>query len=481
MTCAHKRRTDRRWIVAPIAALLALLLLIGAAAQPDFGQPAPGQRVYDRTGALSAEQVASLEQRASAVEGAGAPAFVYLQPRDTDYDETVEDARDLMDAWDIQSAPDARDGVVIFFNLEPDDLEHGDYAVVAGESLIAGNLPQRELDRITNAMQPLLEDGEIARAIGLALDAIERDLRVGPPPPPPPSGFEQFADDAAGGAVSILNIVAVVVAAGATWLLARARSKRRVSNAPVIPATAPPNAQPPALAVALVTGGATDADIAATILDLAARGALAVEPDGKKKVRIQLLDESLARPGYEQSVWRAFAQRADDNGVVAGKQLSASRKDWGNIRAVIQRELVESDLIDPNAGKRRTPFYVAAASLFVLMLVAIVLTVVAESPWAIIAIVALGLAAALALGVAFEIPSTTPEGDMAAASWRGYQRYLKSAGKNPQVNLDLDTAVPYAVALGAGGALDKRLKAASADGYLPAWLGGSQSDGAFAS
>lgn len=469
-------RPRLRWLVATVAALLSLLVVAGVAAQPDFGLPVPGQRVYDRTGVLTAEQVASLEQKAAAVEAAGAPAFVYLQPKDTDYDQTVEDARDLMDAWDIQSVPDARDGVVIFFNLQPNDPEHGNYAVVAGKSLIDGNLPQRELDRITGQMQPLLEDGNIAGAIGLALDIIERDLREGPPPPPPPSTIERFSDDSTDGAFNVVNIIAVAVTAVAAWLLARAFPKRRTSNLPVAPATAPPDSLPPALAGALVTGSVTDANIAATILDLAARGALVIEPDGKKKIRIRLLDESLVRPGFEQGVWRAFAQRADASGIVAGKQLGESRKDWGNIREVLKRELLSRGWFDPEAGRQRTPFYIAAVGLLLLAVVALIFAAIAESFWALPAVVMLAGAAVMAFSAAVMIPNTTPAGDEAAAPWRGYQRYLKSSRKNPQVDLDLDTAVPYAVATGASGDLDKRLKTASAEGYLPAWLGGSQAD-----
>jgi len=481
MTQTTKRRPNLRWLVAMTAALLSLLLVIGVVAQSDFGLPVPGQRVYDRAGVLSAEQVASLEQQAAAVEEAGAPAFVFLQARDTDYDETVEDARNLMDEWDIQSAPDARDGVVIFFNLQPDDLEHGDYAVVAGASLIDGNLPQHELDRITDQMQPLLEDGDIAGAIALALDIIERDLRDGPPPPPPPSSIERFSDDVAGGALSLINIIAVAVTAAAAWLIARAFPKRRTSNAPVVAATAPPDKLPPALAGALVTGSVTDANISATILDLAARGALAIEPDGKKQVQVHLLDESLVRTGFEQGVWRAFAQRADAVGIVSGKQLGESRKDWGNIREAIKREMLMRGWFDPDAGKQRTPFYIAAVGLLVLVIVAVIFAAIAESLWALVAVAALFIAAIVAFWAALSIPSTTLAGDEAAAPWRGYKRYLKSSRKNPQVDLDLDTAVPYAVALGASGDLDKRLKSASAEGYLPAWLGGSQANRAWAS
>jgi len=468
-----------RWLVVPVVALLSLLLVAGVAAQPDFGLPVPGQRVYDRTGVLTAEQVASLEQKAAAVETAGAPAFVYLQPKKTDYDETVDDARNLMDEWDIQSAPDARDGIVLFFNLEPDDLEHGDYALVAGASLLDGNLPQRELDRITDQMQPLLEDGDIPGAIGLALEMIERDLREGPPPPPPPSAIERFSNNIADGAFSVVNIIALAVTAAAGWLIARAFPKRHTNNLPVTPATAPPDSLPPALAGALVTGSVTDANISATILDLAARGALAIEPDGKKKVRIRLLDESQVRHGFEEGVWRSFAQRADADGIVADKQIGESRKDWGNIREVLNREMRQRGWFDPNAGKQRAPLYIAAVGLFLLAVVALIFAAIAESFWALPAVVVLAAAGIAAFVAAVMVPNTTPEGDDVAAPWRGYQRYLKSSRKNPQVDLDLDTAVPYAVALGVTGDLDKRLKTASAEGYLPAWLGVSPSNTAW--
>ncbi len=474
------RRVGSRWLVTSFVGLLALLFITTAIAQSDFGQPVPGQRVYDRAGVLSAEQIASLEQRAAAVEDAGAPAFVYLQARETNVDETIDDARGLMDEWDVQSATGARDGVVIFFNLEPDDLEHGDYAVVAGESLIEGNVPQRELDRITDQMQPLLEDADIAGAIGLALDAIERDLRDGPPPPPPPSTIERFSDNVADGAFSILNIIAVGIAAVAGWFLVRAFPTRRKSHAPVVEATYPPNDTLPALAGALVTGSVTDANISATLLDLAARGALAVEPDGKKKVRIRLIDGSVVRPGYETSIWSAFEQQADADGVVTGKQIGKVRSAWGGIRTMIDADMVERGWFDPNASRKRMPFYVAALGLFAIGMAAFIITAIAESFWGLGAAGLLGVAAVLAISVGMSIPTTTPDGDEAAASWRGYKRYLKSAGKNPQADLDFDTAMPYAVALGAGSALDKRLKAASADGYLPVWLGGSQADNAWA-
>ena len=438
------------WLAA-LVALLALVALPAGALAADFGQPVAGQRVYDRTGALEAGDVARIEERAAAVEQAGSPVVVFLQARDTDYDQTVVDGRDLMEQWDVQSAPDARDGVVIFFNLQPDNLEHGTYAVIAGKTLIDGSVPQYELDRIAADMRPLLGDGDIAGAIVLALERIERDLTLGPPPPPEPSAAERFADDVAGSPFSILNALSVALSAVAGWLLVQRIPTRRTSDAPVAPATFPPSDLPPALAGSLVAGSVGDTAIGATLLDLTARGALAIEPEGKKKIQMRLLDESLVRSGYERLIWDALAGQAEPDGVITDKRLGKVRSKWGDVRAAIRAELVERGWFDTGAGERRKPFWIAAA---VLGTVAIILAAM--------------------------IPNTTPEGDEVAAPWRGYQRYLKSAGKNPQVDIDLDTAVPYALALSAGQSFSKRLKEASAAGYLPAWMGGPAASGAYA-
>lgn len=467
------------WLAA-LVGLLALVALPAGALAADFGQPVAGQRVYDRTGALAAGDIARIEERAAAVEQAGSPVVVFLQARDTDYDQTVVDGRDLMEQWDVQSVPDARDGVVIFFNLKPDSLEHGTYAVIAGKTLIDSNVPQYELDRIAADMRPLLGDGDIAGAIVLALERIERDVTLGPPPPPEPSAAERFADDVAGSPFSILNALSAALSAVAGWLLVQRIPTRRTSNAPVAPATFPPSNLPPALAGSLVAGSVGDTAIGATLLDLTARGALAIEPEGKKKIQMRLLDESLVRPGYERLIWDALADQAEPGGVVTDKRLGKARSKWSDIRTAIHAELVERGWFDTRAGEQRKPFWIAAVVLYLLAGIAVVLAILAGSPWAIVAVALPAALGTVAIILAAMIPNTTPEGDEVAAPWRGYQRYLKSAGKNPQVDIDLDTAVPYALALSAGQSFSKRLERASAAGYLPAWMGGPAASGAYA-
>ncbi|MFN8542336.1 MAG: TPM domain-containing protein [Thermomicrobiales bacterium] len=181
------------WRYAPAALLTALLTLllatIPASAAQDFGDPVPGQRIYDRTNTLTATELRDLENRANAVAAAGAPTIVYLRAKNADEDDTQRDARDLMAAWSVESAPGARDGVVIFMNLDPKNTRHGQLALFAGERHYQhGNLPERELQRIfDDEMRPLLADEQTAAGLGAGLNAIANSLTYGPAPPPQPT------------------------------------------------------------------------------------------------------------------------------------------------------------------------------------------------------------------------------------------------------------------------------------------------------
>src|SRR6185437_10065121 len=63
------------------------------------------------------------------------------------------------------------------------------------------------------------------------------------------------------------------------------------------------------------------------------------------------------------------------------------------------------------------------------------------------------------------------EGDMASASWRAYRDTVSDSAYEP----NLDTDLPYIVALGILGKLAPRLKAASERGYSPSWFHSDES------
>jgi uncharacterized membrane protein YgcG len=73
-----------RAVARAVGLVLGFLLAVPVSAAQDFGSRAPGTHVYDRAGVLSRPQVADLERRASAVEGAGPPTVVYVRSAASD-------------------------------------------------------------------------------------------------------------------------------------------------------------------------------------------------------------------------------------------------------------------------------------------------------------------------------------------------------------------------------------------------------------
>ena len=468
--------TARQIAAAAMLVILAMAIGVSAAAADSFGEPEQGRNVYDRADLLTPAEIDNLEELTADVEAAGAPVVVYLQAKDASYDETLQDGRELMDEWDVQSAEDARDGIVIFLNLDPDDLRHGELALVAGEAHFdGGNLPQYELDRITSAMLNELADEQTAEGIATGLRMIADSLETGPPPPPEPSRFEQISEDIAGGMISPLNAVAAVVVAGVAYVWRRVWSARPTTNVPATPVTTPPGDLIPAAAGALVTRAISDTQVEATILDLARRNALAIEPeDGKKKVQVRLTNPDVVENPFEAEVWKALEANAVESGLITSKKLAGVRSKYGPAKDVLRDGMVDRGWFDPDATSRSVPLYIAGGVALLLGLAGFIATVASESPWGIAGTVALGGIGLAGIIAAASYPATTAEGEAEAQPWRGYLKGLKDARKDLAVDIDLDEAVPYLVAMNAGSQLDDRLKGASENGYAPAWLNSSR-------
>ena len=475
----------RRWRFAPHWLLVAFLAFLVACssgnAADDFGEPVAGQRVYDRSGTLTANEIRDLEDRAAAVTQAGAPTIVYLRAHDADEDETQEDARDLMAAWGVESAPGARDGFVVFLNLDPDDTRHGQAAIFAGERHYQeGNLPQRELERIfDDEMRPLLADEQLAAGIGAGLDAAARSLAFGPPPAPAPSALQRTAGQVAR---LPLNGIAILAALGSLLLAIRAWGVRPTPATPGAPTTTRPGSLSPALAGALVTRRINAPQLAeATLLDLAGRGALVVEPAGHNSARIRPLNASVVATEHEQQLWSALAGAADADGTVSGKALGKVLANLGGFQEAIRADLLARDWYDRDAGAHRRPLYIAGTLALIATVAAAVIAGIGQELWGLPA-VGLFLASGLALMiVAYSLPETTAQGERAAAPWHAYRAGLEQAGRDQDRPLDLDAALPDATAFGTVAKLHKRLKAASNAGYAPAWFARTgTSDSSFA-
>lgn len=433
--------------------------------------PVAGQHVYDCARLLTPAEIAGLETQAAAVERAGAPTVVYLQVRNATAEQTLQDAIDLMNRWNVESRTGAHDGFVMFFNMQPGNPRHGQVALYAGERHFQhGNLPQTELDRIrVDVMTPLLQNGQTAEGIAAGLQMVAHDLRYGPPPPP-------AYQVAAAGIGRIPFTVLGLLFAGLVALLAvRTRRQPPLSSARDevggLAAQAQPGELPPAMAGALIKGRVADEQVEATILDFARRGLLLFEPVGTKKVRVRLLGSGGAAArltGFEQATWTSLVALAGgEQGTISNDELAHLRQDWGAVKQEVQRELIERGWYDPAAAAtRRRPLYTVGALGMVGVVIGGMLIILSREGWA-----AIGLTLFLCAGVAaflfgYAILDTTIEGEIAAAPWRAYRASVTAREYQPNLDADL----PYIVALGVLSKLAPRLKAASERGYSPSWF-----------
>jgi len=172
---------ERGWIAAALTIGLGFVLRTPALALADdgFGTRQPDRHVYDNAAVLTSDEVAALEQQAANMDKAGAPTVVYLRTKSADTATTQQDARDLMDAWRVESSPATRDGLVVLLNLKPGDTRRGSAALVAGAHHVdGGRLNADRLQAIyDNQMKPRLAAGDLAGAISSALDLAAADLQ----------------------------------------------------------------------------------------------------------------------------------------------------------------------------------------------------------------------------------------------------------------------------------------------------------------
>jgi uncharacterized membrane protein YgcG len=187
-------------------------------ADDGFGTRQADRHVYDNAAVLALAELDTLEKQAAGMDQVGAPTVVYLRFKGADTATTQQDARDLMDAWRVESSPGARDGLVLLLNLKPDDRRHGSAALVAGAHHV--NDGRLNVDRLQaiydNQMKPRLVAGDLAGAISSALDKAAADLRQ---PRSATKSDEELSRVEIGVAMAVI-LVAVLGLVGLAWALA---------------------------------------------------------------------------------------------------------------------------------------------------------------------------------------------------------------------------------------------------------------------
>ena len=447
-------------MISRLAALLLGLMVLTGARMPaaDVGAGFPdldaGQRVYDTTGeSLSPAGAADLARRIDALDrDTGADTVVYVRELDASPEATFDQVQALQQAWAAATGADEDTAVAILINREPGDLSSARAGIYVGSTFDDGNVPRDEQEAIVaDALIPPLRDGDVSASLTAGLDRLGSSIRNGPPR----TAFERFAET--GGRTWLPVGLTVLALAGLAWA-GRIFGRRDTTDAPIPePTTARPAPLPPAIGGALALGIGRSPTEQAVILDLAARGALEIEPDDEK-VQVHLLDPGLVRDAIEQCVWDELAERAEQ-GVVSASEL-AGTAGAGPVREAVQRQMSSNGWLNDAAGAAHRWLIILSVGAFVVAVGAV--AVAAEGggwPMAVAVVALLGLAAATAM-MYLRFSTFTAAGQEAARPWQAYHQGLKAAAEDDSIALDLDTVLPDVVALGLGWAMAERLSEA---------------------
>lgn len=181
-------------------------------------------------------------------------------------------------------------------------------------------------------------------------------------------------------------------------------------------------------------------------------------------------DEEKKLSGIQEQLWTLLSRVADAQHRVSASDLAQLEEHWLSVAAAIRRELLRHQWYDEQAGFRRIWLLLVSALLLVFSGVDLVATLVAQEPWG-----WLGSGLLFGCGVwvliwAMCMPHTTAQGEKIAAQWRAYLAGVKATPTVLENRTQLDTALPYLLAMGAGRRFSHRLRLAEIKGYKPAWL-----------
>ncbi len=480
-----------RTAVLRFPALLALLLVTGLAAcspaptdAPTFPGLSADQRVVDETASsLTPAQTEDLERRLAGLVGVGADPVVLVRARDADPDETLDQVEALHQAWVGATGADPGTAVAVLVNRNPEDEGDARAGVHVGQTYQEGNVPSGEQEAIVeDALIPPLRGGDVHASLVAGIDRLTSDVRDGPP-------TNAFEDWAAGAAATWVPWTLLALAGLGAVVAARAFGRRSRPDGPDLDRPAPSTVRPgdlhPAVGAALATGSPQASAVPATVLGLAARGALDVEQEGGEtpddhEARLRLLDRSMVRGGVDAAVWDQLSAAADD-GVVAGEALGEVAADTAPTREAVRTELAHRGWWDDAAPRAHVVLGAVGVAAFVLVVVGAVIAAAGAEPLVLAGLVPLAALGVLAFVLLARHPQLSGAGLAAARPWRAYREGLEAAAKDDGVRVDLDAVLPDVVAMNLGAAWTDRLEAATEDGGVLRALsssGGSSSGGA---
>lgn len=451
-------------VLGVICLMLAFLVPFAASGQSSTSFPDlnPNQPVIDETGAsLTADQIAALEQQIDELAATGAEVVVLVRNLDATPDQTLDQVEALQQAWVAATGSNQDTTIAILINRNPDDPHDARAGIYVGRTYNEGNIPEDEQrDIVSDVLIPPLRSGDVYSSFSNTLTRIESDILHGPPQ----TAFEKWSKSAADSWLPWVGAgLAAVAATAGTVLFGR---RQTIEQSPLPPTTVRPAPMMPALAGALVAGSPQGSAFPATILDLAARGALQIEPESeggtfsKPTIRVRLRDESLVETAEEGIVWAALVKRSD-TGLISSKNLPRAATDASsNLGKQLVISMRQQGWQDSDAAGARTGIMIVAV-LAIAAAIGLAIVSGVGGAWQGFVAAAILLAAGIYGFVLFgNYSSLSQSGQFAALPWKAYRDGLKEAAKTESLPLDLDDVLADAVAFNLGSNLDKRMKAA---------------------
>lgn len=449
---------------------VAVIALLPASATAQSGAEFPGlesgQRVYDQTQtSLTSTQIADLQQRLDELVSAGADAIVYVRELNVTPEQTLDQVEALQQSWVRRTGADQDNAVAVLINRNPDDPNDARAGVFVGRTFNDGNVDEGEQIAIVDeALIPPLRDGDVHGSLVAGVDRLTSSIRNGPPQ----SAFEEWSTIAAN---SWLPWVAIVVALAGLATAVALFGRRQTTDRPKRHSTTMrPRDLFPALAAALTLGGPQASAVPATLLDLAGRDALIIEPEKEGRflrtatVQVRLVDAQSIRGEIESVVWQELQQRATGD-LISSKALQKLAASPKPILDAVRDRLLAEDWLDPGARGARGALVLIGTLAAVLSFFTLVVAGVNGDWWPLsVGTATLALLAVTSFVFAAMYSPLSRRGQEAAIPWKAYRDGLKQAVKDDAVNVDLDAALPDIVAMNLGSSVGDRVEAASSSG-----------------
>ena len=340
-----------------------------------------------------------------------------------------------------------------------------------------------------------VEDGQsahrvVASATGLGKnDSIRLELRLGP------EGFsgtlpiwQRDALERSRRGPWLLVVAAAVLVLGLTWLAsfssAWRRSDDRVHTTSARGAAPPQPPLPVAIASRLAGASSGGPPFAATMVDLASRGVIAIEEASvRRRLRgrqflARLLQEPPGLRAHE-TAWIdvAFGRAGTHRGTeVPLHQLQRQFARGRNaFKLAVDDEMRHAGLVDPERVSARGSLARAAIVTAVLALGGVVVAIVLVSRfggWAAVIPGSLALVAAAYAIAAGSFSIFTREGQRLAQGWKAYFAEVSriAKAKEPDPVWSGAELLAYAVAAGVGAAWVRKAARAPGHGAPPAWF-----------